>query len=62
MLISRKCGYAQRFGIADMSEDFWNLADSSWDFTALDPLPSHYCHVLLTPNTIKLRPIFVSDM
>lgn len=26
MLIRRKCGYAQRVGIADMSEKFWNLA------------------------------------
>lgn len=35
MLISRKCGYAQRIGIADMSEDFWNLADKSWKLIAL---------------------------
>ena len=35
MLITRKCGYAQRLGIADMSEDFWNLADRSWKLIAL---------------------------
>ena len=35
MLIGRKCGYAQRLGIADMSEDFWNLADKSWKLIAL---------------------------
>ena len=35
MLISRKCGYAQRIGIADMSEEFWNLADKTWELIAL---------------------------
>lgn len=35
MLISRECGYAQRRGIADMSEDFWNLADKSWKLITL---------------------------
>lgn len=35
MLISRKCGYAQRLGIADMSEEFWDLADKTWELIAL---------------------------
>lgn len=35
MLISRERGYAQRLGIAHMSEDFWNLADKSWKLVAL---------------------------
>lgn len=35
MLISRKCGYAQRVGIADMSEEFWDLADKKWELIAL---------------------------
>ena len=35
MLISRTCGYAQRLGIAAMSEDFWNLAEKSWKLIAL---------------------------
>ena len=36
MLISRnKHRYAQRLGIADMPEEFWDLADKSWGLIAL---------------------------
>lgn len=35
MLISRKRGYAQRVGIADMSEQFWDLAGKTWELIAL---------------------------
>ena len=30
MLIGRKCVYAQRVGTADISEEFWNLANKTW--------------------------------
>jgi hypothetical protein len=38
MLITRKYGIAYRLGIAgiaDMSEEFWNLADKTWELIAL---------------------------
>ena len=36
MLIGRnKCGYAQRLGIADMPEEFWDLSDKTWELIAL---------------------------
>ena len=38
MLISRKCGYAQRVGITNMSEEFWNLANKTWELIALGSL------------------------
>jgi len=36
MLITRISGTAYREGIADMSEEFWNLADRKWELIALD--------------------------
>ena len=35
MFIGRKCGYAQRVGIADMSEEFRNLAKKTRELIAL---------------------------
>jgi hypothetical protein len=35
MLITRRYGIAYRLGIADMSEEFWNLADKTWELIAL---------------------------
>jgi hypothetical protein len=35
MLTTRRYGIAHRLGIADMSEEFWNLADKTWELIAL---------------------------